>query len=672
MGKAQPSFDQGLLPFAHLYSDWKIPSELPDLSREVEVAIDTETYDPSLKNNTGPGFFKCDRNDPNTGFICGISAAWRDQKIYIPLRHNRKNYYDRDLVRRWLHSLARQDNTRFIFHNFQYDWGWIQSIFDIRPPMLLDDTAAMASMVNENLSSFSLDALCAEVGILGKDERLLKEHARVHKVKESELKHYMHEYDVGHVGPYAEQDAVSTLTLAQKLRPLLEAENLNTAYQVERDLMPLTLKMKQRGIRIDIERTRQLKKEIDTRCDEDLFKLGEMVGQRVTRKEIRSNKWLKDQFDVYHLTPPRTPASEHHSEGQASFEKNFMANHEHPFPRAVHGIKHRTDLAEKFLQKFIIEYEYKGRVHPSINQFRSETGGARSHRFSYADPALQQIPSKDDEYAPLIRSCFIPEEGDFWCSIDYRQQEYRLIVFVAETIKARGAKKAGDRYRTDPNTDFHDYVAQITRLPRRQAKDVNFAKAYGAGVRKFALMTGMDDSEAERVMEKYDTELPFVRETSSRYTKIASEHGYIKLIDKARNHFNLWEPIYRDYAREWEYKQKYSNIDIKPCTEEESLRRKNDIHHPWNGERMKRAYTHKAFNRMIQGSAARQMKKAMVDTYRAGYLPLLQLHDELCFSFKDMAEAQACAKIMEEAMPIISIPMLTDIKVGPSWGQLKK
>jgi DNA polymerase I-like protein with 3'-5' exonuclease and polymerase domains len=101
-------------------------------------------------------------------------------------------------------------------------------------------------------------------------------------------------------------------------------------------------------------------------------------------------------------------------------------------------------------------------------------------------------------------------------------------------------------------------------------------------------------------------------------------------------------------------------------------RRKNDPKHPWYGEPMKRAYTHKAFNRMIQGSAARQTKKAMVEIYKAGFQPMLQVHDELCFSIKNIDEAKACAKIMEECCPVITIPMMTEIKTGPNWGQLKK
>jgi len=656
-----PSFDQ--FPLFVPDSSWVPPTELPDLSRETEVAIDTETRDDMLAKDKGPGFYAYEKSNPNTGFICGISVAWRDQSIYIPLRHyGEPCYFDIDLIQRWLKTLVSQDKTRFVFHNFGYDWGWIDASFKIEPPSLIDDTMAMASMVNENLPSFALDNLCRTFGLPGKDERLLVEAAGNYKIRPEDVKKYIWRLGSKFVGPYAEQDAKSTLQLAQKLRPLLAAENLEAAYQVECDLLPITLKMKQHGIRVDTLRAEEYSDKILKRCEEELFDLSKAVQDKVTIKSLRQNRWLTEKFIKFNLEPPRT------QKGHWSYEKSYMAHHEHWFPRAAYRIKHQWDLAEKFLQKFILKYALNGRIYATINQFRSEYGGARSHRFSYSDPPLQQMPSRDDEWAPVIRSCFIPEDGQLWCSIDYRQQEYRLIVFIAERYRARGAKKAADRYRNDPDTDFHQYVADITRLERRRAKDTNFAKAYGAGVRKFALMTGLDETEAMEVYNQYDEELPFVREASDKYTRFAAQNGYITLIDGARNHFNLYEPIMRDFARE----DQYENMDCTPCLEEEYERRKNDKNHPWYGERGKRAYTHKAFNRMIQGSAARQTKKAMVNLVKAGYQPVLQLHDELCFSLNNEKEARECAQIMQEAMPVITIPMLTDVKLGKSWGQLKK
>jgi len=671
--KRQPSPNQNVLfevlpeqraplKIPPIKTDWVPPTSLPDLSLETEIAIDIETRDDLLAKDKGPGFYQYEKTNSNTGFICGISAAWRDQSIYIPIRHRETNCFQHHAVESWLYYLASQKHIRFIFHNFSYDWGWIQAVFDIPPPQLLDDTVAMASMIDENRPSFKLDELCKWQRLPGKDETLLN--LALGKSGKGKL----HELPASFVGPYAEQDAVATLKLSQKLRPLLTAENLNNAYQVERDLMPITLKMKQRGIRVNTERTAQLSEQIFKKCEIELAELSKRLKERVSIDELRRNRWLKEHFDNMGLSYPPS------AKGDASFEKNFMSTYpDHWFPPTCQRIKSQYDLADKFLNKFILSYHHKNRVYPSVNQFRSEQGGARSHRFSYADPPLQQMPSRDEEYASLIRSCFIPEDGEIWGSIDYQQQEYRLIVYHAELQRCKGAKKAADQYRNNPNTDFHSYVAEITRLERRRAKDVNFATSYGAGVKKFSMMTGMGEEEARQVMELYYKELPFVREVSNWYRDFASEHGYIEMLDGARNHFNIWEPVYRDFAKEKDYKERNPKAtDIYPCNGEEAEARKRNPDHPWFSERMKRSFTHKAFNRIIQGSAARQIKKAMVLIHQAGYQPLLQIHDELGFSFARPEYARICAKIMEEAMPVITIPMLTDIKLGDSWGNLKK
>jgi len=666
--KGKTSLDQ--LPLFVPPSEWKPPDNLPDLSRETEVAIDIETKDPSLSNDKGPGFYCYEKTNHNTGFICGISVAWRDSSVYIPLRHFETTCFEFLPVFNWLRRLAAQNYTRFIFHNFQYDWGWIEAVFRIPPPLLLDDTMAMASMINENLESFSLDNLCIWQGLEGKEEALLKDALGTYRLTgKGDLWKLPGKY----VGPYAEQDAASTLALSKKLRPLLTAEKLDGAYQVERDLFPITLTMKQKGIRVDLDKATKLSKLLKAQADVELSKLKQWVGTIPNIHDLRKNRWLTEQFARHNIRDiPKTDPTDRFPDGQDSFDKIYLSRHPHDFPKAVHKIRNYYDLAEKFLDKFILSYAHNGRVYPSVNQFRSETGGARSHRFSYSDPPLQQMPSRDAEYANQIRDCFLPEPGEYWCSIDYRQQEYRLIVFTAELQGKRGAEAAANMYRTNPDTDFHDYVAKLTRLPRKRAKDVNFATSYGAGVTKFSEMTGLDIEESREIMEQYYRELPFVREVSNHYRDFALDNGYIEMLDGARNHFNLWEPRYRDFAKEQEFKKKDKTINLSPCVKSVYDVRYRSLLHPWHGEVGKRAYCHKAFNRIIQGSAARQIKRAMIDLWNAGYPPLLQIHDELAFSLVDPVYAKTCAKIMEECMPQITIPMLTDVKIGSSWGDLKK
>src|SRR6516225_10917509 len=298
-----PNFDQ--FSFLTPPSSWVAPTELPDLSHETEVAIDTETRDDMLAKDRGPGFYAYERSNPNTGFICGISVAWRDNSIYIPLRHyGEGTCFDHNRIQKWLNDTVSNRRCRFIFHNFGYDWGWISAVFGINPPTNIDDTMAMASMINENLPSFSLDNLCKWQGLPGKDERILVDALKHTKVKEKDTKSYIWRLPAEFVGPYAEQDAVSTLQLAQRLRPLLALENLEVAYQVECDLMPITLRMKQRGIRVDTLRAEEYSGKIFARCNEELADLSESVKQQVTIKHLRQSKWLSEQYSRYGLEPP--------------------------------------------------------------------------------------------------------------------------------------------------------------------------------------------------------------------------------------------------------------------------------------------------------------------------------------------------------------------------------
>ena len=87
--------------------------------------------------------------------------------------------------------------------------------------------------------------------------------------------------------------------------------------------------------------------------------------------------------------------------------------------------------------------------------------------------------------------------------------------------------------------------------------------------------------------------------------------------------------------------------------------------------KLKRAYTFKALNRLIQASAADMTKQAMVNVCEAGHIPLLQVHDELAFSVKSEAQARELAKIMEDAV-LLEVPNKCDIDLGPNWGDAKE
>lgn len=248
------------------------------------------------------------------------------------------------------------------------------------------------------------------------------------------------------------------------------------------------------------------------------------------------------------------------------------------------------------------------------------------------------------------------------------QQEYRLIVHFAQACGMAGAQRAVDAYQEDPDTDFHMLVVALTGLERKPAKDTNFAKAFGAGVPKFASMIGKTVEEARAIYQQYDREMPFVSRLAEFCQARADSRGYLRLLDGARSHFDEWEPRHRDWRKESDARA--AGLTTTPCSLAEAQERCDDPRHPWERP-LRRAYTHKAMNRLIQGSAARQTKMAMRACWREGLLPLIQMHDELGFSLSDEGQGRRAAEIMRDVVRL-EVPVKVDSEYGVNWGRAAK
>ena len=155
-------------------ANWQTPRELPDLRRVGIVALDTEENDEGLRADRGSGW------PWRGGHVAGISVAWRADgemhAIYIPLRHPDTDNFDPDRVYRWLKDLVASD-VRIVTHNGIYDFGWLRAEGGVvMPPSdRLEETGALATMIDENQFSYSLDSLCGRYGLPGKDEALLNQ-----------------------------------------------------------------------------------------------------------------------------------------------------------------------------------------------------------------------------------------------------------------------------------------------------------------------------------------------------------------------------------------------------------------------------------------------------------------------------------------------------------------
>lgn len=691
-------FIEGQLGMFRPDSDWVRPTELPDLRQQPIMAMDLELYDHGLSTNLGPGWaFGADNygGKQKGGYLCGISWAAEGSSGYAPVCHPDSDCFPPENVLRWANDHLRS-NIRVVFHNSNYDLGWLGA-YDIKPPDNLEDTLPAAVMLDESRRSYSLDACCEREGIEGKDIELLREAVRSYGGKGVRPAAELYVVPARYAGPYATQDAVATLGLWRQLEPKLWANALWEPYRTEIELIPMVVAMKRRGIRLDLFRIIRTKEEFYRRRDVALAQLSDRMkmGRQVTINDVRSPQWCSRVFAAENLTPPRTAPSKRFPTGQESFSSDWMEGHEHWLPRLVTEAKKYEDAADKHIGTFLQNFSRNDRIHPEIHQFLSEEGGTRSHRFSYSDPPLQQMysPDKDprsdlpDEpgKAPgwgkgkgpvdpqraigtLIRDCFLPEEGEFWAALDYGSQEPRITVHFAAKAHCRGADEAVARYLENPRLDYHAMVAEMVGRPRPIAKILNLAMTYGKGKNSLAEELGVSVEEAEEILRDYHERLPFIKSLEDECRRRAASRGYIRLIDGARMHYNDWEAGWLDYDVRRDAIQR--GLPLGPCSREEAIRRQADPDHPWSRSKLRRADTRKALNNLVQGSAARQTKRAMLALWREGVLPLIQMHDEVGISAATQQQVIRAEQIMIETTPLL-VPVVVDAEIGRSWGTAK-
>ena len=637
-------------------SNRQTPQELPDLRRVGIVALDTETRDEGLRDKRGSAWPWGD------GYVCGISIAWREggeiRAIYIPLRHPDSDNFDPVVVYRWLTDLIAS-GVRIVTFNGGYDFGWLRSDGGILMPASdrLEEVGALAALVDENQHEYSLDAICKRYGLPGKDtaalDQAIENLGLARGRKKIDARAHIWQMPAHTVGPYAENDAVRTLELYERLIPIIDREGTRDAYRLEIDLMPLVLEMRRRGIRVNQDAAEQARNLMFAKRDAALAELSELTGTPVSMDELGRNKWKVQVFDAHGIAYSCT------AKGSASFTAGatgWMHKHPHRLPQLIVKANKAHSAATKFLDTYILGHTVNGRIHAEVHPHRSDEGGARSLRFSYSNPPLQQMTSRDEELAPLIRGLFLPEDGERWAKTDASQQEFRFIVHCAVTQGLQKADEAAGHYRNNPHTDFHDMVAEWTGLPRKVAKGVNFAKAFGAGVRKFSEMVGVPENEARAIYERYDRELPFVQRLSKRCQSAADRQGYLELYNGARRHWDTWEAPEIAWGK-----------GTGPCSREEAERRVADPEHSWYRRHVRRAETYKAMNALIQGSAAQHTKLWMRACWREGIVPLLQMHDEVDCSVSSPEQAELVAQLGREAVKL-EVPMLMELKFGRSWG----
>ena len=613
-------------------SDWSPPSSLPDLTQYERISIDLETRDPHL-TTLGPGWTRKD------GYIIGIAVAAGDSSWYLPVKHDAGNL-PRSSVMAWMKKMMATPHIEKIMHNALYDLGWLRAE-GIEVQGKIIDTMVAAPLLNENRRWYNLDSLARDYLSERKDEKILRSAAEEFGVN---AKSEMFRLPSRYVGPYAEQDAAVTLRLWERLRTDLVKDECTSIFELETSLIPVLLDMKTKGVRVDMDRAEQTKKELTARERALLKEVKEETGVAIEPLVATSIAKAFDSVGVKYAATEKT--------GAPSFTKQFLANHEHPLAKKIVKIRELNKANTTFVET-ILEHSHNGRIHCDFNALRSDDGGTVTGRFSSSNPNLQQIPARDPEIKKMIRGLFVPEEGCKWGSFDYASQEPRWLAHYCATLTGVDRHPQIDevvKMYHEGNADFHQMVADMAEITRKEAKTVNLGIMYGMVKKKLANVLDITEEEATSLLNKYYQRVPFVKGLADMTSRYASDRGVIRTWLGRKCRFDMWEPVSYTYN--------------KPLPQEQAMKE-------YGGKgRIRRAFTYKALNRLIQGSSADQTKKAMVDCYSEGLCPTLTVHDELCFNIENKEQADRIVDIMSNCVPDLKVPFEVDAELGDNWGEV--
>jgi DNA polymerase I-like protein with 3'-5' exonuclease and polymerase domains len=642
-------------------------SEL-DLKGIDTIAVDLETYDPDLKKK-GSGAIK------GKGFVCGIAVATSKQNLYFPIAHAMTSNLDPEETWEELNKkVFKNKGLRKVFHNAMYDVCWIRAVTGEMPAGELVDTMIAASVIDETRMKYSLDSLSRDYLKDSKYKYDLKERAWEELGIKDPMSN-MHKLSYDLVKDYALQDVKLTLSLwnlfEKKLDEIIyppKQKSLRKIFTLETKLFPCLVDMKFRGVKIDVQKAEQFGKKLEKRRNNLVNIIKKRTGVDVQIWAAASIKKLlyNQKITDYKKTP---------KSGMPQLPKEYLKTHPNRFLRMIE-IARRCDKAKSAFVEGLLSFVHKGRIHADINQIRSDQGGTVTGRFSMSNPNLQQIPAKGF-IGKKMRELFIPEEGCTWGSFDYSQQEPRIVVHYALKLQLPGTEELKKEFDSE-DADFHQIVADMAHIPRNTAKTINLGLFYGMGRIKLQQELNLSKDEATKLFSNYHRQVPFVKQLSQDLITFAEDHKLLFTLEDRFCRFNRWET--RD--REWNNEiNRYEPVPILTLEEAQRAYKaellekvaddKLDPNYMDNFKyHYKPAFTYKALNRLIQGSAADMTKKAMVMLYEKGILPHIQIHDELCVSVSDEKQACIIKQIMEEAIPLLVKNKVT-YKKGKSWGNIK-
>lgn len=437
------------------------------------------------------------------------------------------------------------------------------------------------------------------------------------------------------VGPYAIGDVERTEKLFAKLLPLVNRD----AYVRELAVTPIVMDMERHGVRLDMKRL-----EVDTNAAfQALEDLDTAIRKKLGDVDMDTDAQIAEALDAKGKLSSPLPLTEG---GVPSVNKRALIDCVKD-KKLLGDMLLRNSLAtcvRTFMHPWLQQGRLcNGRMYFKFNQIRGEGVGAKTGRMS-SSPNMMNVPStwemlngvfKSIKYVPKfplpnLRSYILPDEGDALVALDYSQQEMRLFAHFEDGALMRA-------YQKDPTIDAHTMVAEISGLSRKVAKTLNFAALYGAGLGVVMQWLDCTHEEASEFRRQYRSALPGVKD----------------LNDSIMAELRAGKPITTLGGREYYAEPpKYINGVL-------------------------RSFEYKLMNYLMQGSAADQIKQAMVaymeHAKRKGRI-MFTVHDEAVLSVpKHLAADQA--KLMQHLMgesfaEDLDVKFLVDVEIGANYGEV--
>jgi len=454
----------------------------------------------------------------------------------------------------WFNRMMSMFTGTIVCHNLSFDYRISKATGINLPLEKCVDTCIMASLVNEHEHSFSLDNLARKyTNDWKKGDQLYQDLADMfggRATKNVQMKRIA-DAPAHIVAPYAKGDTRSTLSLYYYLKEQIKYQGLERIVAFENSLTPVMIETEMHGVRVDIPKAEQAVGELTTVINAMQKQLDEVAGFKCNpqpsgdMKKLFKPEWREGRWWACDGTPLEETKS-----GNASLGADAMRAMSHPAAGIILELRSMIKTRDTFLVGHVLESAQNGRVYPNINQTKGEDGGTGTGRLSYTGPALQQIPDRNKKVAEIVKQVFLPDEGHSWIDADLKSFEVNIFAHLV------GTPDILDVFAKNPETDFHQFVADLTGLPRNatysgepNAKQLNLSMIFNQGNGTTAEKMDMPWSwesftpkdskdgkevvykkagpEAMAVIERYHEELPGVRKLADGCKATAGKRGYI-------------------------------------------------------------------------------------------------------------------------------------------------